>query len=129
MLDYLLLRRGIGVLRSRAPMRAPGDVTIAAPDGATVFWNGKALTAESGTVTVPAACVRARNAVRIVAGGESYRCEGVGFDGTCLSPLGFDRDAVLLALAEAVVSVIGTLDDLAAYVLAERQRRETGLFA
>ena len=129
MLDYLLLRRGIGVLRSRAPMRAPGDVTIVAPSGATVFWNGKALTAESGTVTVPAACVRARNAVRIVAGGESYRCEGVGFDGTCLSPLGFDRDAVLLSLAEAVVSVIGTLDDLAAYVLAERQRRETGLFA
>ena len=128
MLDYLLLRRGIGVLRSRAPMRAPGDVTIAVPDGATVFWNGKALTAASGTVTVPAACVRSRNAVRIVAGGESYRCEGVGFDGACLTPLGFDRDAVLLALAEAVVSVIGTLDDLAAYVLAERQRRETGLF-
>ena len=119
MLDYLLLQRGIGVLRSRAPMRVTGDVTIVAPAGATVFWNGKAFTATADTVTIPAACVRARNAVRIVSGGESYRCEGVGFD----------RDAVLLALAEAVVSVIGTLDDLAAYVLAERQRRETGLFA
>ena len=129
MLDYLLLQRGIGVLRSRAPMRVAGDVTIAVPDGSTVFWNGRAFTAAAGTVTIPAACVRARNAVRIVSGGESYRCEGVCFDGTCLSPLGFDRDAVLLALAEAVVSVIGTLDDLAAYVLAERQRRETGLFA
>lgn len=129
MIDYLLFGRGIGVVRSRTPVLADGDVTVSAPDGATVFWNGKAFPAVSGTATVPAACLRARNTVRIVTADGSYRCEGIGFDGACLTPLGFDRDAFLLALAEAVTSALGTLDDLAAWVLAERQRRATGLFS
>lgn len=129
MLDYLLLGRGLGVLRSRTPLLAEGDVAVSAPEGATVFWNGKALPAVDGVATVPSACLRARNTVRIVTGTGSYRCEGVGFDGTCLTPLGFDRDALLLSLAEAVVSALGTLDDLAAWVLAERQRREVSLFS
>lgn len=129
MLDYLLLGRGTGVLRARAPMLAEGDVTVSAPAGATVFWNGKAFPAENGAATVPAACLRARNTVRIVTPDGSYRCEGVGYDGACLTPLGFDRDALLLSLAEAVVSALGTLDDLAAWVLSERRRREETLFS
>lgn len=129
MLDYLLLGHGTGVLRVRTPMLAEGDVTVSAPTGATVFWNGKAFSAEGGVATVPAACLRARNTVRIVTADGSYRCEGVGFDGACLTPLGFDRDALLLSLAEVVVSALGTLDDLAAWVLSERARRESQLFS
>ena len=129
MLDYLLLGSGTGVLRVRTPMRAEGDVTVSAPIGATVFWNGKAFTADGGVATIPAACLRARNTVRLVTADGSFRCEGVGFDGACLTPLGFDRDALLLSLAEAVVSVLGTLDDLAAWVLSERKRRENTLFS
>ena len=129
MLDYLLLARGTGVLRARTPLLAEGDVTVSAPTGATVFWNGKAFPVEGGTATIPAACLRARNTVRIVTPDGSYRCEGVGYDGACLTPLGFDRDALLLSLAEAVVSALGTLDDLAAWVLSERHRREETLFS
>lgn len=128
MLDYLLPGQGIGILRGRAPQLAEGGATVHAPACVTVYWNGVAYTVEDGIAHIPLTALRARNTVRIVTKSGSYRCEGVAYDGTCVSPLGYDKDALLLSMAESLTAALATLDDLAAWVLAERRRREDPLF-
>lgn len=128
MLDYLLPGQGVGILRTRAPQLAEGGVSVHAPACVTVYWNGRAYAAEDGAAHIPSSALRARNTVRIVTKGGSYRCEGVAYDGACVSPLGYDKDALLLSMAESLTAALATLDDLAAWVLAERRRREDPLF-
>ena len=129
MLNYLLLGDGMGILRTRGETALGADLTIAAPEGATLYWNGQAYHPVSGTFSVPRSAVRARNTVRLLTPRGSFRCEGIGCDGENVMPLGFDRDAALLAMGVCLTDALSTLDDLAAWVLEEKRRSETPLFS
>ena len=129
MIRYLLLGQKDGIVLTREPFPVGDGVHIAVPVGATLFWNGTAYPEERGEVFVPQGALRARNTVRILTSRGSHRCEGLGYDGTRLTPLRFDRDAVLLSIGASLADALETLDDIAAWILTEKQAKERSLFS
>ena len=129
MLEYLLLGDGMGILRTRGETACASTLSIVAPAGSTLYWNGQAYHPASGVFSIPRSAVRARNTVRLLTPRGSFRCEGIGYDGETVTPLGYDREAAILAIGACLTEVLETLDDLAAWALEEKKRSETPLFS
>ncbi len=87
-----------------------GRVTIALPYGATLYLNGHPYTATNGSVRIPTSVLKAENSVFIRSGYGSCNGESLLWDGSALTPSGFDIETVLCALvlkSEKMESRIG----------------------
>ncbi len=115
MTEYQILGTVAYIRRRETYRPRDGHITLGVPAGATVYVNGHALPASTGRVRVPKEFLHDCNTVRIkhdsgVSIGESFL-----WDGSSLTPRGYDNDVCLrevMTLLSSAITRISTLENI-----------------
>ncbi len=128
-MQYVIVaRRALLVDRAPASPR-DGRVQVTVPVGSTLYMNGRAYAASSGTVRIPTTRLGAVNDVRLRYGGVVCDGESLLWDGTAVTPGGYDRDAVLLSAAASLSDATARIALLEDKLARLTERVESPLFS
>ncbi len=106
-----------------------GRVTLSVPDGCTLYLNGRPYSSPTGQLRLPVSALRAENTVSLRCADGVHGAEGLLWDGIVLKPVGYDSEALLLAVAAAQTEAAARIAELQTTVARLVGEVETPLFS
>ncbi len=106
------------------------NLSIRLPDGASLLCNGTGFFPRGEGVQLPPAALRqGENTLSLRIANRIFPCEGLLFDGSFVTPMGFSLEGVLLRQHEIIAEQQNTLSELSRRVaLLEQKNKAKTLF-